>query len=137
MRRSLQAFCARWSKPRSQRHTEYLKGYTIATEALGRDDNFDPQIDPIVRVEAGRLRYALEHYYSNGGAGDPVVIELPRGSYVPTFHRNRNAPGRLARLRNDILQPLHKHFQLVMMIVIVSTTVCLIVEAIEHFWLRP
>src|SRR5215510_5329524 len=63
-----------------------IKGYTIAVEALGRSADFDPQTDPIVRVEAGRLRRALERYYANGGADDPIAIELPRGSYAPTFH---------------------------------------------------
>ncbi len=64
-----------------------LKGYTIGVEALGRDSGFDPQIDPIVRVEATRLRRAMERYYAGLGGSDPVVIELPRGSYVPTFLR--------------------------------------------------
>jgi hypothetical protein len=64
-----------------------IKGYTIAVEALGRDQNFDPQADPIVRVEATRLRRAMERYYAGAGADDPVVIDLPRGSYVPTFAR--------------------------------------------------
>jgi hypothetical protein len=63
-----------------------LKGYTIGVEALGRLDDFDPQSDPIVRVEAGRLRSALGRYYSGEGAGDPLVIEVPRGQYVPRFH---------------------------------------------------
>lgn len=62
-----------------------IKGYTIATEALGRDASFDPQSDPIVRVEAMRLRRALDAYYQGAGAGDPVRIELPRGAYVPVF----------------------------------------------------
>jgi hypothetical protein len=62
-----------------------IKGYTIGTEALGRGRDFDPQTDPIVRVEAGRLRRTLYSYYANGGADDPVVIALPIGSYVPTF----------------------------------------------------
>src|SRR3954447_22747389 len=65
-----------------------IKGYTIAVEALGRGENFDPQADPIVRVEAMRLRRALGRYYANGGKFDPVLIELPLGSYVPAFHRN-------------------------------------------------
>src|SRR5258708_31182618 len=65
-----------------------IKGYTIAVEALGRAENFDPQADPIVRVEAMRLRRALGRYYANGGRCDPVLIELPLGSYVPAFHRN-------------------------------------------------
>ena len=73
---------------RALAHDEtHIKGYTIATEALGRDASFDPANDPIVRVEAGRLRRALDRYYAEAGAGDPVHIELPRGSYVPVFHR--------------------------------------------------
>jgi tetratricopeptide (TPR) repeat protein len=64
-------------------HGERLKGYTIGVEVLRRDTNFDPQIDPIVRVEATRLRRAIERYYSGPGADDPVVIGLPRGGYVP------------------------------------------------------
>ena len=49
---------------------ERLKGYTIGVEVLRRDINFDPQIDPIVRVEATRLRRAIERYYAGPGAGD-------------------------------------------------------------------
>jgi len=63
-----------------------LKGYTIATEALGREETFDPQMDPIVRVEAMRLRKALASYYGSEGAGDAIVITVPRGGYVPSFH---------------------------------------------------
>jgi tetratricopeptide (TPR) repeat protein len=69
-----------------------IKGYTIAVEALGRGDDFDPQTDPIVRVEATRLRRALNRYYENGGKHDPVVIELPLGSYVPMFRRGPVQP---------------------------------------------
>ena len=64
-----------------------IKGYTIAVEALGRGDDFDPQHDPIVRVEAMRLRRALQRYYTNGGGDDAVQIVLPLGSYVPVFRR--------------------------------------------------
>ena len=64
-----------------------LKGYTIAVEALGRSPDFDPQADPIVRVEAGRLRKALAHYYANEGAVDPLRIVIPLGAYVPQFQR--------------------------------------------------
>jgi len=65
--------------------SDRIKGYTIGTEALGRGQNFDPQVDPIVRVEAGRLRRTLDAYYAGTGSDDPVVIALPVGSYVPTF----------------------------------------------------
>lgn len=64
---------------------EALKGYTIAVEALGRPPSFDPQSDPIVRVEATRLRRALERYYATIGADDPVIIDVPKGGYVPQF----------------------------------------------------
>lgn len=64
-----------------------LKGYTIAVEAFGRSADFDPQSDPIVRVEAGRLRRALAQYYAGEGAGDPVRITMPVGAYVPAFDR--------------------------------------------------
>lgn len=62
-----------------------LKGYTIATQALGRPEDFDPQADPIVRVEAGRLRRALHAYYQGEGIEDPLRIAVPVGSYVPAF----------------------------------------------------
>jgi hypothetical protein len=65
--------------------SDRIKGYTIGTEALGRGSDFDPQTDPIVRVEAGRLRRTLYSYYANDGANDSIVIALPIGSYVPTF----------------------------------------------------
>src|SRR5476649_2548637 len=68
-----------------------IKAYTIGVEVLRRDAKFDPQLDPIVRVEATRLRRALERYYAGRGATDPVIIDLPRGSYVPTFRRREMA----------------------------------------------
>src|SRR4051794_33795449 len=64
-----------------------IKGYTIATQALGRPDDFDPQTDPIVRVEAGRLRRALQTYYAGEGADDPIRIGIPLGSYVACFEQ--------------------------------------------------
>jgi TolB-like protein len=64
-----------------------IKAYSIATEALGRPETFDPSADPIVRVEAGRLRKALEAYYQGEGAQASLRITIPRGSYVPRFER--------------------------------------------------
>ena len=64
-----------------------IKSYTIGIEALRRREDFDPQIDPIVRVEAGRLRRALASYYAGEGARRSVTIEIPLGSYVPKFCR--------------------------------------------------
>jgi len=78
---------------------ERLKGYTIGVEVLRRAANFDPQVDPIVRVEATRLRRALERYYAGPGAHDTIVITLPRGGYAPRIgwrnaHEAREAPAR-------------------------------------------
>jgi hypothetical protein len=63
-----------------------LKEYQIATEVLGRAANFDPQSDATVRVQVGRLRMKLVEYYGHEGIDDPIVVELPRGSYALTFH---------------------------------------------------
>ena len=72
---------------------ERIKAYTIGVEVLRRDVKFDPQLDPIVRVEATRLRRTIERYYSGPGASDPIIVDLPRGSYVPTFRwRDLEAP---------------------------------------------
>ena len=62
-----------------------LKEYTIALEVFERDESFDPQTSSIVRVEASRLRSKLEKYNATTGRGDAIRINLPQGSYVPTF----------------------------------------------------
>lgn len=62
-----------------------IKAYSVATAVFGRDESFDGQNDPVVRIEAGRLRRALERYYLLSGRDDPVIIEIPKGGYVPTF----------------------------------------------------
>ena len=54
-------------------------------EALGRKADFDPKIDPIVRVQSHRLRLKLREYYDLEGSGDPILIRFPKGHYVPTF----------------------------------------------------
>src|SRR4051794_37718 len=64
---------------------ERIKAYSIAVEVLGRDEGFDANADPAVRLEAGRLRRALERYYLVAGQADPVLIEIPKGAYVPVF----------------------------------------------------
>jgi hypothetical protein len=72
---------------------ETIKAYTVAVEALGRPESFDPASNAIVRVEAGRLRAALARFYDGDGVDDPVVIDLPRGSYVPEFRWRDAADG--------------------------------------------
>jgi TolB-like protein len=64
---------------------ERIKAYSIATDVFGRGADFDAHSDPIVRLEAGRLRRALEQYYRTAGSADPVVVSIPKGGYVPQF----------------------------------------------------
>lgn len=64
-----------------------IKAYSIAVDVLGRDEDFDPGTDTIVRVQAGRLRAALDEYYEDEGRARPVRITLPKGTYVPRFER--------------------------------------------------
>ena len=68
-----------------------LKEYALAVAVFGRLQSFDPRIDPIVRVDAGRLRARLKEYYRNEGRNDPVYIDCVKGSYVPIFRRRSTA----------------------------------------------
>jgi len=65
---------------------EPVKEYQIATEVFGRPADFDPQSDSTIRVQVGRLRTKLAEYYTVDGADDPVIVELPKGSYHLEFH---------------------------------------------------
>ena len=62
------------------------KEYQIATEVFGRQQDFDPHIDSMVRVQAGRLRTKLSEYYTTEGLEDPIQVEIPKGTYGLTFH---------------------------------------------------
>ena len=64
-----------------------IKESVIALEVFGRRADYDPAQDSIVRTEAGRLRARLGEYYQGEGKGDELVIELPKGGYVPLFRR--------------------------------------------------
>ena len=68
-----------------------LKQYTIAVEALGQSEDFDPESNPLVRIEAGRLRKKLDYYYQNEGCYDPCRISVPKGKYIPLFEKNEKA----------------------------------------------
>ena len=84
----------------------------IAIEVLGRKPSFDSKSDPIVRVEAGRLRERLRAYYQGDGQADRVLITLPKGGYVPECsERQPPAPTtRIDVLRLSILPPEHASF---------------------------
>ena len=68
-----------------------LKEYQIATEVFGRPADFDPHLDSLVRVQAGRLRSKLSEYYTSEGVEDPIIVELPKGTYTLGFHNATTA----------------------------------------------
>jgi len=63
-----------------------IKEYSLGVHVFGRGDEFNPRLDPIVRVQARNLRARIARYYASEGANDPIVIELPKGAYVPVFN---------------------------------------------------
>ncbi len=66
--------------------SDRIKAYSIAIDVLNKTDAFDPSANPIVRVLAGRLRESLTGYFdSDNGLEQPIVITVPKGSYVPVF----------------------------------------------------
>jgi adenylate cyclase len=67
--------------------TGQLKEYAVGIEVFGRDGNYDPRLDSIVRVEAGRLRSRLDEYYNGEGASSSIRITLPRGGYSASFQQ--------------------------------------------------
>ena len=62
-----------------------LKEYAIGIEVFDRRSDFDPRIDPIVRVQAAKVRSKLMEYYNSEGRNDALVISIPKGGYVPVF----------------------------------------------------
>ena len=71
--------------------SEQLKEYVLGVEVFDRKESYDPRVDPIVRVEARRLRSKLESYYASEGSADELIIEFPKGTYAPVF-RERAEP---------------------------------------------
>lgn len=70
-----------------QGRSEAVKAYSVAVDVFGRPPTFDPAIDPIVRIEATRLRASLTRYYERYGRKGGVYVDLPKGRYVPVFGR--------------------------------------------------
>jgi tetratricopeptide (TPR) repeat protein len=62
-----------------------IKEYSLGAEVFGRGDQFDPRVDPIVRVQARNLRARMARYYEGPGASETVLIDIPKRTYVPVF----------------------------------------------------
>ena len=72
--------------------TDGIKELVLGIEVFDRPSDFDPKVDTIVRVEAGKLRKRLEEYYADEGGSSPLRIEIPKGSYVPQFQFRPQLP---------------------------------------------
>jgi len=81
-----------------------IKAYSIAVDVFGRPANFDPATDPIVRIEATRLRAALSQYYQQCKADHRIRIELPKGHYIPSFRPSQSLADR--GLDRSVLVPV-------------------------------
>jgi TolB-like protein len=124
---------------------ERLKEYVIGVEVFDRDERYDPRIDSIVRVEAGRLRAKLDDYYRGDGAGDAVAIRLEKGSYAPEFVRRADpvassagAPPAAGSSREPARAPTRHRFAIAAGIV--GALVAVIVAALvvgAAFWRSP
>ena len=82
---------------------ERLKGYNLALAVFDRSETFDANVDPIVRMEAARLRDRLREYYEGDGQGDPIRIDLPKGTYIPEIaFRHDGEPTARQQERQDV-----------------------------------
>src|SRR5213594_1108837 len=79
-----------------ERHLEgrnrELKESVLGVEVFDRKPDYDPRQDSIVRTEAARLRVRLAEYYEADGRNDPLIIELPKGGYVPVLRERQLTP---------------------------------------------
>lgn len=91
-------------------NSDEIKGFTVATCVFGRGDEFDQAIDPIVSIQANKLRRALERYYLVAGHSDPVYIDIPKGTYVPVFTEHSPSTPitepRVARAKASVVEEL-------------------------------
>lgn len=82
--------------------SDQIKEYAIGVDVFGRNGTYDPRLDSIVRVEARRLRAKVDEYYATHGGGDPVIIAMRRGTYVPSFERRTAADAPTATPALDV-----------------------------------
>ena len=71
---------------------EQIPEQEIGSEVFGRPAEYDTSVDNIVRVNATDLRKRIEDYFATDGANEPLILEIPRGSYKPVFRRRAAKP---------------------------------------------
>jgi serine/threonine-protein kinase len=94
---------------------DQLKEFVVGVQVFDKEASFDPRNDPIVRVQARRLRTRLASYYLEEGQNDEILIELPKGGYAAVFKRRetpavrRHVPAALARRNTVVVMPFADH----------------------------
>jgi TolB-like protein/Flp pilus assembly protein TadD len=94
---------------------DQLKEFVVGVQVFDKESSFDPRNDPIVRVQARRLRTRLAAYYMEEGQNDEIVIELPKGGYAAVFKRReaaatrKHVPSALARRNTVVVLPFADH----------------------------
>ena len=113
----------------------------IATDVFGRPSQFEPGLDSTVRIQTARLRAKLAHYYAHEGAGDSLILEIPKGSYAATFRYRAPLEGRLAAVNSvqpeePVLAPVRsKQREHWVTFLVVAITLALISVAVLGYFL--
>ncbi|MEM9394399.1 MAG: hypothetical protein AAGA38_11105 [Pseudomonadota bacterium] len=103
-----------------------LKGVAIAISVFGRNEDFDQRTDPVVRLEARRLRQDLDSYYADAGIDDPIRISIPKGGYAPVFTRLQHS----ARVEAETGSPTSRKIERKAGFVTLATSVCALIVGI-------
>lgn len=90
----------------AQGRQDEIKEYSLGVDVFERPPSFEPKTDPIVRVQAGRLRLKLLEYYDQEGRDDPARIEIPKGGYAPVLHFRDQQNGKAPVINGDAPHPL-------------------------------
>ena len=123
-----------------ERHLEgrdgEIKESLLAIEVFGRSPGYDPKQDPIVRTEAIRLRARLSEYYQGEGKDDPLVIELPKGGYVPVIRPSQRRPEIITPLMTANSEPPLRRWRLGTRVWVGAALACLVVALAAMGWWR-
>lgn len=108
---------------------DQLKEYHLGVSVFDRSESYDPRTDPIVRVEASRLRAKLREYYDSEGINDPILIEIPKGSYAPAVVRRPT--GEIKALEPPRQKPQPRRY---LLLVLALTTIVSVAAASYLYW---
>lgn len=115
-------------------NADQLKESVLAVEIFDRESTYDSRVDSVVRVEARRLREKLDKYYKGEGLADPVLIELPKGSYAPAITVRASAVPRLEGLKPAAVA---RPRQLTLRTVGLAVGACILATIVLTRWLGP